>query len=137
MTALVVTIIALLLVGAIAAATVYYGGSSFTDARRTADATRLINEGQQVRAAVDMHKQRYHTGVNDLEELVTKEFLNAVPPSSWTSVNGYAISTVSDKEMCLEANRKMGVNGIPNCADPRIANNTLCCTTVDADVVTP
>lgn len=131
------TIVALLLVGAIAAATVFYGGSSLTAARQTADATRLINEGQQVRAAVDMHKQRYRVGVNDLQELVTKEFLNAVPPSSWVSADGYAVSVIPNQEVCLEANRKLGVNGVPNCSDPRIANSTLCCTTVDESVVTP
>lgn len=137
MTALVLTIIALLLVGAIAAATVFYGSSSLSAARRKADATRLINEGQQVRAAVDMHKQRYRTGVNELQELVQKNFLSAVPPSSWASVNGYAVSVLEGQEMCLEANLKMGTNGIPNCSDPRIANSILCCTTVDESVVAP
>lgn len=134
MSALIITIIAILLVGAIAAATFYYGGSSFTDARRSADAVRLVNEGSQVKAAVDMHKQQYHAGVNDLSELVDKKFLSALPPSAWQSTNGYAVSVVNDKELCLAANKKMGVNGVPNCADPRIANATLCCTTVEADV---
>lgn len=135
MFSLLATLIAIVLVGLLAIATVYYGGSTFTDARMSADATALINQGQQVRAAVDMHKQQYRVGVDSLEELVDKKFLTALPASQWTSTGGYAVSQVGDSNLCLEANKKMGVNGIPNCEDPRISNLTVCCTTVQGEEV--
>ena len=136
MSSLLVTLFAIVLVGALALATVYLGGPVYTKARVAADATAIINQGQQVSAAVTMHKQQLHSGVNDLNELVASKYLSAVPSSAWNSTGGYAISPLDDRAICLEANKKLNVVGIPNCADPRVANSSLCCTTDEAEVTT-
>ena len=52
MFSLIITIISIALVAALALATLYYGGDAFNQGRAGADASRLINEGQQVNAAV-------------------------------------------------------------------------------------
>ena len=56
MFSLIITIISIALVAALALATIYYGGTAFNRGTAEAKASQLINEGQQINAAVALAK---------------------------------------------------------------------------------
>lgn len=86
MFSLIITIISIALVAALALATLYYGGTAFNKGSATAEASRLINEGQQVNGAVTMYNADFQSGatavaVTNLTGLVTATYLSSVPSS--------------------------------------------------------
>lgn len=56
MFSLIITIISIALVAALAVATIYYGGSAFTEGSVKAQASTFINAGQQVAGAVSVYQ---------------------------------------------------------------------------------
>ena len=54
MFSLIITIISIALVAALALATLYYGGNAFNKGSAEANASKIINEGQQVNGAVQL-----------------------------------------------------------------------------------
>ena len=82
MFSLIIAIIAIALVAVLALATVYYGGSAFNQGSTNAAASKLINEGQQIAAAVQMLQQNRLTGVTDTISTVAglaPAYLSTVP----------------------------------------------------------
>jgi type II secretory pathway pseudopilin PulG len=79
MFSLIITIISIALVAALALATLYYGGSSWTRGNAAASAATLTNQGEQIRGALALyytHKGEYPA---TLDDLVTAEYLKTVP----------------------------------------------------------
>jgi type II secretory pathway pseudopilin PulG len=130
MYSLVITIIAIALVGALAAATVYYGGPILNGYQDRARATQLISEGTQVRGAAELYRSEHNMSAQTLGELIDNKYLqNGITSTAWASVvNGYAQRTtaISDNE-CTLANRSLGIEGIPSCDDPKYAKRIVCC----------
>tara|TARA_Y100001960_G_scaffold303515_1_gene355672 strand:- start:30 stop:479 length:450 start_codon:yes stop_codon:yes gene_type:complete len=86
MFSLIISIIAIALVAALALASIYYGGDAFQEGTAKAEASTVINQGQQVQAAVTMSEideQAYFEGANvaetSLNALVTGDYLKEVP----------------------------------------------------------
>jgi type II secretory pathway pseudopilin PulG len=79
MFSLIITIISIALVAALALATLYYGGSSWTRGNAAASAATLTNQGQQIRGAMELYYSKNSAYPATLDELVTGEYLKTVP----------------------------------------------------------
>lgn len=127
MFSLIVTVISIALVIAIAAATIYYGGTAFTTAGVDADAARVINESQQLSGAISLFKAAEGNEVSDLSVLVTKDYLKTLPGGAWQVVEGGVARTNLTESQCLAANKKLGIDTVPNCNDPDFVGVEACC----------
>ncbi len=84
MFSLIITIISIALVAALALATLYYGGDAFNRGSVAAQASRLINEGQQANGAVALAKADAAAGdaaVTTWDGLVDAKYLSQLPAS--------------------------------------------------------
>lgn len=114
MFSLIITIISIALVAALALATLYYGGTAFNQGRAGAEASRLINEGQQINAAATLNAATA-AGATDIASLVTQNLLSTAPAG--VSVTGVApgdraeVTVGADAfgdEVCAEVQRRAG-----------------------------
>jgi type II secretory pathway pseudopilin PulG len=78
MFSLIITIISIALVGALALATLYYGGSSWTRGNATAAAATATNQGEQIRAAMAVYYLDHGQYPASLAEL-EGDYLRAIP----------------------------------------------------------
>ncbi|MCC5610903.1 pilin [Nostoc sp. CHAB 5834] len=134
MFSLIVTIIAILLVSALALVVMYYGGSGFLSGNDRAQVARVLNEGSQLSGALELYKSDngdfpVGTSAQIGEQLVTSNYLDGVPGSGWEFRNDKVVNTELTREMCLQANSKLGIADVPLCSDPAISNSTVCCET--------
>ena len=154
MFSLIISIIAIALVAALAGASVYYGGAAFSNNGAKADASTLINHGQQVNGAYQLAIANSDGDVDtaladaDLNQLVTAEYLTAVPTYknvTYTLSNGYMTADVNEA-VCLEIQERAGENiavaGTPNgSAGASFADTGLglynCVNDTDATTPTP
>jgi type II secretory pathway pseudopilin PulG len=132
MFSLITVILAVALVAALAVATIWLGGSHFTDARKTAAAARVINEGQQIVGAINYYRVSNQGSMpGTLNDLVAGNYLRVLPNSgnAWQIIDNYVITSGLSEDDCKEANQKVGYNwtSVPSCSDPGIAGKTLCC----------
>ncbi len=89
MTTIVLTIIGILLAAAAAFMMFFYGGDSFSGSSERADASRLVSEGVQIQAAMQLYKAKLDkmpgdasaTGVDAtaMWDLVCNDFLSSIP----------------------------------------------------------
>lgn len=131
MFSLVITIISIALVAALALATLYYGGRAFIVSAESAQATKVINESQQVRSALALRQSETGQVTSDLNDLVAGKYLRSLPVG-WGLIDGYATKAVDNVDQCLAANSKVGVDEVPTCAALKdnpsaYGNKTLCC----------
>ena len=133
MFSLIISIISIALVASLALASIYYGGAAFNKGTTDADASTIINQGQQIQAAVTLSDVD-RTVVANLAGLVTGNYLQEVPSFeklTWgePDVNGYSVlSGDVNQDVCNALNVKAGVgtestpvantadNGIFGCA---------------------
>jgi hypothetical protein len=90
MFSLIITIISIALVAAIAVATLYYGGSQFSQGTAKAQADQIISGAQQIAGANTLYANNVGGGKYDgsgVGDLVTQGFLSATPTVA-TSVGG-------------------------------------------------
>jgi type II secretory pathway pseudopilin PulG len=126
MFSLILTLIGIALVAVLALATLYYGGVAFKQGASAAEAAQVVNEGQQVRAALTLYQNAHGETASSLDELVTNKYLSAAP-KGWALVDGYAYTPTLDEGVCLAANRKVGIDLIPQCSDAEYATTAPCC----------
>ncbi len=132
MFSLIISIIAIALVAALAGASVYYGGNAFSNNGAKADASTLINHGQQVNGAYQLAIANSDStittsaGSADLSQL-SPEYLTSIPESvdgnAYTvDANGYMTAEVSD-EVCDEivsrgdGEKATALSGLFDCYD--------------------
>ena len=133
MFSLIISIIAIALVAALALASIYYGGDAFQEGTAKSEASTVINQGQQVQAAVTM-AEIDEVVVSDLQaDLVDSgEYLKEVPQvrsNAWT-LNGNVIEVdVVNAEVCeyVEA----GFDG-DNTVDTAAGDQAFGCYTADS-----
>lgn len=109
MFSLIITIISIALVAVLALATLYYGGDAFNRGSAGAEAARLINEGQQVNAAVTMAGVDEAT-LSDIDALVTGKYLAQVPGKFLgdASVTGADVTATGVPDnVCIEVQFKV------------------------------
>ena len=83
MFSLILTIIAIVLVIALALATIYYGAAHLSNGRVKASATASITQGQQIIGAAQVFKADNGRWPTDLDELVAKKYLNSIPNAAF------------------------------------------------------
>jgi len=120
MFSLIISIIAIALVAALALASIYYGGEAFNKGTTDADASTIINQGQQIQAAVTMSNID-RVSLTNLVDLET-EYLQEVPtfqglswgePSATTA--GYSdLSGAVNADVCESMNEKAGAADATN-----------------------
>lgn len=132
MFSLVIAIISILLVAALAIATLYYGGQQLQLGSSRAHAAKIINQGQQVLGAAELFYSENGRWPNDTGELVNKGYLRSVPvaraqvlsaavadePQSWVMPTaGVPVFTlaVDQAEVCREFNAlSLTTDGVPS-----------------------
>ena len=124
MFSLIISIIAIALVAALAGASVYYGGSAFNKGTAGADASTLINGGQQVNGAVALAKADAVTVEADITVL-EPAYLTQIPSFKGASfaldnttattggVKTYAVlsDAAVTADICAEVVSRGGVSG--------------------------
>jgi len=93
MFSLIITIISVALVAALALATLYYGGAAFNQGRADAEASKIINQGQQVLAAADLYYANHGTWPT-VAKMVEDGYLKSAPQAQAPAVgNAMAADT--------------------------------------------
>ena len=125
MFSLVIVLISIVLVGAIAAAVIYFGGSAFTGGGDKAKATQAVNEAQQVKGALEVYKVQTGNVATSLTQLAP-DYLKAAP-TAWGTIDGYAYSSQETLANCKAVNALYGINTVPDCTDPAYTGVPVCC----------
>jgi len=126
MFSLIITIIAIALVALLAIATIMYGGTAMQKGGSQAKATRILNEGQQMKGALTLYRADTGDTASSLDDLVSATYLKTVP-QGWDVGDGFTFHVESDYNVCLAANQKIGVDTVPTCADSNYATQAVCC----------
>jgi type II secretory pathway pseudopilin PulG len=126
MFSLIITIISIALVAALALATLYYGGDSFTKGSAEAEVARMMAEGEQVASAALLFYVENGYKAASVQDLVPKYLKTA--PAGWDSTENLAWATEVPSNLCEVYNRKLGLTTTPSCADPAYAGIEVCCT---------
>jgi hypothetical protein len=107
---LIVAVISIALIAAMAAASIFYGGEAFSNSTAKAQASTLVNNGQQVSGAQQLHMIA-NSGNREtvIANLVTEEYLQALPtPPASAVLAGTNWALQSDGELgvipLIEAN---------------------------------
>ncbi len=117
MFSLIISIIAIALVAALALASIYYGGEAFNKGTADADASTIINQGQQVQAAVTMQQVAKDTDVTVMQDLVDHDYLQEIPafegtkwalPTAGGTVEHVTLNVALTKDVCDSINVKAG-----------------------------
>lgn len=127
MFSLIISIISIALVAAIAVATIFFGGNAFKTGSAAAQAAETLNATQQINGAGQVFINDKGRGFNDFNELVSEGYLKGLPRGDWALVEGHAVRTDMSEASCLEANKKLGINTVPQCSDPAYADQAVCC----------
>ena len=86
MFSLIITIISIALVAALALATLYYGGDAFNQGRADAEASKILNQGQQMLGAADLFHANRGRYPNNVAELVSADYLKSIPLAQATAI---------------------------------------------------
>lgn len=144
MFSLIIAIVAVAIVVALVAATMYYGGSdTLTTGKQQAEIAQSLNELGQISAALTQYHADTGNDASALSDLVP-QYLSSVP-SGWGVEVPSQVAFESSRLLqgtetqkaasCQEINNRLGKTGAPpSCADID-ASFTGCC--VVPDVTTP
>lgn len=127
MFSLIVAIIVIVLVVAVAYASVYFGGSAFTDNSAKAQAATYANGAAQIDGAIRMYQNDNNGALPSSISQLVPNYLAAAPQGSWSFQNNYVVATGVSYNACLAANQAAGISTVPNCSDPSINPATPCC----------
>ena len=93
---LIVAVISIALIAAMAAASIFYGGSAFGEGTAKAQASTLINNGQQISGGQQLYMiDNSGNRANDIDVLTAGGYLQAVPSAPATVINTAAAWDVS------------------------------------------
>ncbi|MCC5612696.1 hypothetical protein LC612_39910 [Nostoc sp. CHAB 5834] len=83
MFSLIIVILSVLLVAALALVVMYYGGDSMSQGTAKADASKVLNQGQQLMGAADLYKSDTGDWPPSLEALTLGNYLKSVPEGAY------------------------------------------------------
>lgn len=126
MFSLIITLLSIGLVALLALASIYYGGDIFSSGNQKAAAAQILTESQQMRGALSAHVALVGDRASSTDDLVSSQILKAVP-DGWGVIEGYAYKSVSTVDVCLAANKKLGIDLVPACTDVQYAGTAMCC----------
>lgn len=142
---LIVAIISIALIAALAAASIFYGGSAFTDSSLKANVTTLVNGGQQISGAQAIYKtDNAGAPATDIAVLADGVYLAAVPTpaniasGAWalTEDGTHAVIEVTagegaDKVCELVASQNNGATAAGTVTDVVVTGGTYACDAVE------
>ena len=132
MFSLIVVLISLVLVGVLATAVIYYGGSAMSSSQQKAEVAKLMNESGQILSAAVLYRQDSSAMPTQLSDLTaSSKYLSSNPRDAWVLSGGFAVLKESlpvGDSVCIEYNRVRGVTGTPSCNDPAYFGTAICCT---------
>ena len=120
MFSLIIAIISIALVSALALASIYYGGEAFNTGKIEAEASKIINQGQQLQGAIAFSNVNGET-VTTLNDLVDLGYISTLPTVDghfWTDpviggdTEGYStigVTTETTQALCDKINEKAGI----------------------------
>lgn len=126
MFALILTILSITLVAALVIATVSYGGEAMQKNQTKVAVTTVLNEGQQLQASFALYRAEKSKNAISIAELSANKYLKSVPPN-WDVAEGFAFRAETEQNVCLESNKKRGLNLVPECSDTAYAGRAVCC----------
>jgi hypothetical protein len=138
---LIAAVFAIVLVLALGAAGLYYGGDAYVTKTQETDYAEIVNGATQIKAAMEMFKVRngvYPGGIENevlgvsateelLARLVEQDYLSGVPRGNWTIENLIIQRGLDDAAQCRNVNRVAGLNvelapdGCPPCGDAQFS----------------
>lgn len=140
MHSLVIWVISIAVAAAFTVVGLWYGGAIFSGQEHVANASRIINDLNQIRAAGAMFQTQNGREIMEIDEFVPR-YLRSLP-AGWTlgedDQNGYItfIAPEFSDEACMRINRSFGVPDnagapptCPDVSDPNVLVFTGCCTT--------
>lgn len=126
MISLIITLVAIALVVAIALATMYFGGSAFTENAAKAEANRFLAEGQQITAALTLYNANTSTRASSLDVLVPEYLKTEL--GDWGLIDGMAFTPQVSEAACVAYNQNFGIDTVPACSDSAYLGTAVCCT---------
>jgi len=127
MFSLVITIISIALVAALALATLYFGGAAFNKGRADAEASKIINQGQQLLGASELFYASHGRWPDNVPEMISLGYLKSGPvagaalPAAWAAeawemptagVPVFVVDPIND-DVCSRVNHKSyGMDGV-------------------------
>lgn len=134
MFSLIIVLVSIALVAGLALATMYFGGSSFLQGSEKAAVTRYMSEGAQVSGAIKMFRAEKGYVPQELEELVTENYLKTLPEGAdgaeqaFQNADGYIFAGVPSQSVCEALNERLNYHGpVPACTDSAIEGRDVCC----------
>jgi hypothetical protein len=130
MFSLIITIISIALVAALAIASIYYGGATFTSGKSNAAAAQYMTESAQIEGALALYKNDNGGSVPTSVSGLTPQYLRAVPSGDWSFYDDYYATSVPSESVCLAANKnaELDLETVPSCSDPAIDGyKSVCC----------
>lgn len=114
---LIITIISIALVAVLAIATIYYGGSAFTEGSAKAKASTLVAHAQQITAANTLYANANGgTATTDISGTLVSSYLTSAPKSPdaaaytvTTSNDVSAVMSANTSKVCEEVNKSVGL----------------------------
>lgn len=132
--------ITILLSGIVITAVAFLGGDAFTEGSAQAQARKVINQGEQISAAIDMYKLVNGSlpvdggGFSDLTPIISdSRFYGGGDKGIWGFSLDGASTQVSGIDQCDAVNEEQGYTGpTPDCSSipPQLAEKKFyCCST--------
>jgi hypothetical protein len=129
MFSLIITLVSIALVAALALTTIYYGGAAYREHGSNSAAAKIVLEGQQISAAIDIFRTTNDGNFPESMAALTfeKKFLSSVPNNLWEFSPEYVVYPMDDIKACQKANKNMGYESpdIPQCS--AVTGKTICC----------
>jgi len=115
MFSLIIATISVALIGSMSLATLYYGGTALNKGTTSIDVATIINQGQQINAAIIFSGIDRVEGVASFDNLITENYLTEAPTfngGAWSEPDssGYSTLPAVSTDVCLELNTKIGVD---------------------------
>ena len=149
MFSLIIVIISVALVALLALATVFFGGDVFLRGNADAEASRYINESQQISAAIRLYQADNAGNLpSEIRADLVGHYLRGMPEAGeeWNIGDDIIIKAVANANTCEMVNQRGGwvnpdfVEGGPvsrhepvSCGDPSLASQTYyCCVNEEA-----
>lgn len=142
MTSLIISIISIVLVGLLTAATIFYlNGDAVTGYSSQAKTSGLINQATHINAATSMFFSDKGRNPETIQELVSEGYLQDTitgvslgVSTSWDFAGDYAFASVGDEATCRALNKELGFvepsgeGSLPGCSEIQSdAPDSVCC----------
>ncbi|MDO8416308.1 MAG: hypothetical protein Q7S87_08875 [Agitococcus sp.] len=130
MFSLIVSIISIALAIALSAAAMFYGGNSFGALSQKAHAAQLIDETQQIQAAILLFKEdNARLPISSAELTISGKYLKSMP-TGWEDASTVFKTNAGrgiGESTCLDFNKQKNIPFVPKCSDEAYRQIVVCC----------